>query len=208
MLKFDVEFAGAGGKDTPPGWGRLLRGCGFAETITTGNSVVYNPVSDDFESLTLYGFKDKILHKMPGTRGDVTLSLQAGELPKFSFDFTGLYEPAEKQDQPSNPNFDQFQTPKGVNRANTPLVNLHGYDCVLDSLTVELGNVVTFTDRPNSRKVSLTDRAMKGACRWKCPILTSRIILPKPSTIRMHRLTLPMAPKTVIPSNWPAQKCK
>ena len=86
-LKFDVELVGSGAAGTPPAWGKLLRGCGFAETIVAGNRVEYTPVNAGFEGLTFRFFLDGVRYLARGGRGTVKLNLGAYTVPTASFEF-------------------------------------------------------------------------------------------------------------------------
>ena len=72
-ITFQVEVAGSGADGTAPRIGALLKACGMAETIGddgSGNSsTIYDPVSVATSSVTLYLYKDGLLHKMLGARG-------------------------------------------------------------------------------------------------------------------------------------------
>lgn len=88
-LSFDVEVKHSGTVDTAPDIGVLLKGCGFSETINASTSVVYEPVSTSFDSLTIYYYQDGKLKKMLGARGTVSFSGSAGNLMTASFTFSG-----------------------------------------------------------------------------------------------------------------------
>lgn len=51
----------------------------------------YDPVSDDFDSLTFYMYRDGLLHKMFGARGTFSVQATGGEFALFTFTFTGDY---------------------------------------------------------------------------------------------------------------------
>lgn len=51
----------------------------------------YQPVSDNFESLSLYQFHDGLLYKSIGCMGTYSLDATGGAYGKFSFDFQGTY---------------------------------------------------------------------------------------------------------------------
>lgn len=92
QLSFTCEAAGSGTKGTAPAWGKLLQGCGFAEVVTAGSRVTYNPVSEAFSSLTMVFCVDGVWYKLTGCRGTVTLDAAIGDTPKFKFTFTGRYD--------------------------------------------------------------------------------------------------------------------
>ena len=45
---FSVELAGSGTAGTAPRYGSALKACGFSETVASGTSVTYAPVSSSF----------------------------------------------------------------------------------------------------------------------------------------------------------------
>ena len=90
-LTCEVEFAGSGAAGTAPPWAPLLQACGFAETITAGVDVAYDPVSEGEPTLTLYGYLDGILFKLTGCKGNVTFTLNAKAIPVMQFEFLGAY---------------------------------------------------------------------------------------------------------------------
>jgi hypothetical protein len=87
---FDVEISGSGTAGTAPAWGPLLRGCAMAETVSVGQRVEYNPVTDTLESLTIYYVADGAIRVMLGCRGTMEMAMGEGERPLFKFSFTGL----------------------------------------------------------------------------------------------------------------------
>lgn len=90
-LSFDVEIAGSGTAGTAPAYGTLLRGCGCAETISVGNRVEYNPITDNPESNTIYWYDSGVVHKLLGARGNVQFKLNLAGKPVMSYSFIGLY---------------------------------------------------------------------------------------------------------------------
>jgi hypothetical protein len=94
QISFKVELKGSGTAGTAPAIGKLLKACGMAEDVSAGTSVTYTPESDDddVDSLTLYAYRDGVLHKMVGARGTFTMDLQAGKYGMLSFVFKGLYQ--------------------------------------------------------------------------------------------------------------------
>lgn len=96
-VTFTVEVKGSGIAGKAPALGTLLRGCGFAETeLPTQGGFEYDPVSSNFESLTIYWYADGILHKATGCRGSFNLTAPAGDYSLVSFTFQGSYiEPVD-----------------------------------------------------------------------------------------------------------------
>src|SRR5690606_25560916 len=91
VLELEVELAGAGAAGSAPKWAPLLLGCAFKETLTASTSAVYELVTDNMASLTLYYFLDGIRHVMTGARGSVSFTLNAKGIPVMAFRFVGKY---------------------------------------------------------------------------------------------------------------------
>jgi hypothetical protein len=89
VMEFDVELKGSGTAGTAPALGKLLKACGFGETVSAGTSVTYKPASSSISSITLGMYADGIHYQMWGCRGDVSLKLEAGKPGMLHFVFTG-----------------------------------------------------------------------------------------------------------------------
>mgnify|MGYP000863722754 CR=1 FL=1 len=90
-ITFKTELIGSGTAGTAPRLGALLKACAFAETVSVGSSVTYNPVSSPTSSITVYLYLDGMLHKLTGAVGTVKLSLEAGKTGVLDFSFKGIY---------------------------------------------------------------------------------------------------------------------
>lgn len=162
QIQFMVEIAGGGGADTPPSYGPLLEGCGFAETVNASTSVEYDPVSSSFDSITMYFQHDGVQHQIHGARGSVSLSLNPGEIPHYQFNFTGLYEaPTDAAD--ATPDYSGFQTPLPVNNTNTTTFSLHGVSATMIGLQMDMANEVVYRNVVGNESVELIDRAPSGS---------------------------------------------
>ena len=136
-LKFDVELKGSGTAGTAPEIGPLLRACGLDETIVESTSVEYTPISEGFEMVTIYFYRDGLLHKLLDARGTFSLDLSVGQYGVLAFDFTGIY--ATPTDVP---------LVDGVyNNTQPPLflaagLSLGGYTPIFSKLQLALNNQV------------------------------------------------------------------
>ncbi len=90
-IKFKAELKGSGAAGTPPEIDPLLRACGLDDTIVASTSVAYTPISENFESATIYFYRDGLLHKLLGCRGTCAVDLPAGKYGVIDFDMTGIY---------------------------------------------------------------------------------------------------------------------
>jgi hypothetical protein len=160
-VTFDVELAGSGAAGTAPGWGVLLRGCGFDETVAAATSVTYAPVSASFDSLTIYYYIDGELHKLTGARGTVSANLSRDQNPMLSFSFTGL---ANDPTAPVliAPDNALFVAPLPVTEANTPTYTVDSFAVRAETFTLDMACNVVYRNVVNSESVNLTDRAPAG----------------------------------------------
>ena len=89
-VSFSVELAGSGTAGTSPRYGDALKACGFSETVSSGTSVTYAPVSTSFSSVTIHYNTDGVRHKVVGARGSFVINGSVGEIPTIDFTFQGI----------------------------------------------------------------------------------------------------------------------
>lgn len=173
QVSFRVEIAGAGVAGTAPGYGPLLRACGMSETITPATSVVYAPVSEGFESLSMRVNVDGIEHVILGARGSVSLEFTTKAIPYYNFSFTGLY--GGVSDVPAvTPVYSQFIKPEGVNAVNTSGFSVHGFAGCLESMTMDVANQIAFRTLVGCEDVQLTDRLPAGSMVIQAPLTATK----------------------------------
>jgi hypothetical protein len=161
-LELEVEFSGSGAAGTAPKWAPLLRGCGFAETLTASTSAVYAPITTGQESLTLWYFLDGIKHVLNGARGTVSFGMNAKEIPVMRFRFVGKYTVPTDATMPTDADYTGFITPKVVNNVNTTAFTVHGVSAKMQSYGVDVANQVVFRSLVGFEGVEITDRAPSG----------------------------------------------
>lgn len=94
---FATEMKGSGTAGTvPANLSKLLRACGFSETIVAVVSVTYAPASENVPSLTMiYNelAQDGTVfeHQIVGARGTVVFEVVKGQIMLARFEFTGRY---------------------------------------------------------------------------------------------------------------------
>ncbi|HZZ13122.1 MAG TPA: hypothetical protein VFE79_20745, partial [Paraburkholderia sp.] len=160
-LSMDVDMAGSGAAGTAPLYGPLLRACGFSETITASTSVEYSSISGSFESIYQRFNWDGVAQDLGGCRGKVSLKIEANKEPAWTFAFSGLYHP------PADISFitgipttlNAWIDPVTVSLANTTF-SLFGVNSALSSLSIDWGQKVTFSDKPNRAGIDMTDRVV------------------------------------------------
>lgn len=165
---FDVELAGSGAAGTAPAWGKLLRACGMAETVTAGSRVEYSPITDAQESLTVNWHDDGVLHKLLGARGTAVLKLPLGGKPVISCSFQGLYGGVSAASNPAV-TLTAWRAPVVPTDANTGDITLGGTYAAgavtggatypSQGIELDVGNTVEFVPLLGSESVDITDRS-------------------------------------------------
>lgn len=167
-VTFDVDMAGSGVAGTAPAWGKALQACAFAETIDTGVSVTYNPVSKDMKSVTIYYYVDTVLHTGLGARGNVSFEMTANARPLAKFNFICKIGSIVDDATPIVPDFTGFITPAPVTTANTSgtiAAKTLGCDAnklEINGFTLDMGNQVKHRQLVGCSSVVITDRQPMG----------------------------------------------
>jgi len=173
QVTFDVEIAGAGSAavtaGTAPGYGVLLRACGFAETLNAATDAQYDPVSADFESASLHFIVDGQLHEILGARGSVSFNFAKGTIPVMTFTMTGRYATPIAAGA-ITPDVSAFQTPLPITKANTTLT-LGGLSLPTESLTCDMANQVVPRNIIASEEILITDRQPTGQIAFEAPVI-------------------------------------
>lgn len=173
-LEFSVEMQGSGTAGTAPGYDALLKACGMVSTVAAGTSVTYAPTSSSTpSSVTLYYNVDGVLHKITGARGNVTMSIAALAIPRFTFTFTGMYNNPADTALPTV-DYTTFKTPLAANGDNTTGFSLHGYSAVMQSLEIDFGNSIEFRSLIGSESVQLLGRAVSGTAVFEAPTIAAK----------------------------------
>jgi len=181
-VSFDVEIAGSGTPGTAPKWSALMQACGFAETIVASTSVTYSLVSSAFKGVTLYFFADGVRHKVTGCRGTWSMALEADEIPKISFSFTGIFNAPTDETQPT-PTFTNQADPVIVNSANTATLQVHGYAACLSAFSLDLANETPFRQLAGcTQQVMITDRKPEGEVTIEAPTIAQKNYFSSAST--------------------------
>ena len=173
-ISFSVEIAGSGAAGTAPAWGKLLRGCAMAETISASTYVMYNPISTGMESLTMLYVVDGVRHRINGCRGTVEFSLGANARPLMKFTFTGVENSFEGENTLAPTNV--WKPPLAVSDANTGDI-LVGCTYASGNITggtawpslgldLSLGADAQYISLLGSSQVDITGREVTGSAKF------------------------------------------
>jgi hypothetical protein len=173
-ISFDVEIAGSGTAGTAPKWSPLMQACGFSETIVASTSVTYAPVSSAFKGVTLYYFADGVRHTVTGCRGTWSIGVDVGEIPKISFEFTGIFNAPTDTANPTG-TFTNQANPLVVNNVNTTPLQVHGFAACLSSFSLDLGNETPFRQLAGcTQEIMITERKPEGEVSIEAPTLAAK----------------------------------
>ena len=171
---FSVELAGSGTAGTAPRYGSALKACGFSETVASGTSVTYEPISASFSSVTIHYNVDGVRHIVTGCRGTFAISAAVGEIPSIDFTFTGIYNAPTDTALPSV-TYGNQATPLIFKNGNTSSFQLLSYAGALMNFTMDVGNSIVYRELVvGTKEVLLTDRAANGSLTIEAPTLSSK----------------------------------
>lgn len=171
-LQFRIELVGSGTAGTAPAWGSIARALGLAETVTAGTSVVYNPVTDDHESVTFHFWVGNTRYVTRGARGNAVLRFTAQGIPYLECDFRGLFALPSEETRPA-PSLSAFLKPDLVTSARTPKFEIDAQPFVMRSFMLDLGNRVETRFLVGSESVLITDKAESAAAQIEAVPLTT-----------------------------------
>jgi hypothetical protein len=171
QLRFDVEVAGSGTATVVPAYSETLRSCGLSVTAASPLSLgqIYAPLSSTFPSITHWVWIDGQKQVINGARGNMSLAIARGEIPKFSFDFMGRYS-RPTYTAVLSANVTDYTTPLAVTKTNTPTFTLGGSPLTalkVESFSLNMGNNVVARNIINSEEVIITDRNVTGSVTFE-----------------------------------------
>ena len=171
---FSVELAGSGTAGPAPRYGSALKATGLSETVSSGTSVTYAPVSSSFSSVTIHYNVDGVRHKVTGCRGSFTISAEVGSIPTIDFTFTGIYNAPTDTALPTV-TYGNQATPLIFKNGNTSGFQLLSYAGALQSLTMDLGVSTVYRELVGGTKeVIITDRASNGSVTIEAPTIAQK----------------------------------
>ena len=171
---FSVELAGSGTAGTAPRYGSALKATGLSETVASGTSVTYAPVSSSFSSVTIHYNIDGVRHKVTGCRGSFTISAEVGSIPTIDFTFTGIYNAPTDTALPTV-TYGNQATPLIFKNGNTSGFQLLSYAGALQSITMDLGVSTVYRELVGGTKeVIITDRASNGSVTIEAPTIAQK----------------------------------
>lgn len=89
-IQFETELKGSGTAGTAGRLSPLFQACGMKETDNGTTSTIYTPDNPE-KSCTIWIYKDGLLYKARGCRGDFEITCEAGKIPMIKWSFKGIY---------------------------------------------------------------------------------------------------------------------
>tara|TARA_B100001287_G_scaffold269548_1_gene267161 strand:+ start:1546 stop:2475 length:930 start_codon:yes stop_codon:yes gene_type:complete len=173
-VTFSVELAGSGVVGTAPRYGDALKACGFSETVSSGASVTYAPVSTSFSSVTIHYNTDGVRHKVVGARGSFVINGTVGEIPTIDFTFQGIYIPPTDTALPTVTYGDQA-TPLIFKQGNTTGFQLLSHSAALQSISMDIGNELVYRELVGgTQETLLTNRNITGSVSIEAIALSTK----------------------------------
>ena len=173
-VTFSVELAGSGAAGTAPRYGAALKACGLSETVASGTSVTYAPVSSSFSSVTIHYNTDGVRHKITGARGTFTINASVGEIPTIEFSFQGIYNAPDDSALPSV-TYGNQATPLIFKNGNTSGFQLLSHAGSLMSVSMDCGNELAYRELVGGTKeVLLVNRSSSGSVSLEAVALSSK----------------------------------
>lgn len=174
-MTFDVEVQGSGAAGTNPAWFPLLEACGFAvsNTVSTRSNAYLETPADG--SVTIFYAIDGLRHRVKGARGTMSLKMNSGERPVFSFRFLGIHHDT-MEIATGTPVYTAFKTPSVITNPNTGdltfgcTFNLNTAAPALTGgtayssrgLELDLGNQVAHTPLLGDESIDIGQREVTG----------------------------------------------
>lgn len=156
-----VSLAGSSVTLVPTWTGNLALGQSWTVDVSP-KGIRYLPISDNFETITLYLYMDGILHKMVGCMGTLSLKTNAGQFGTIDFEFTGQYTDPIDAGMPANPSYEVSKPPQ----FELAKLRVDSEDVTIDSLSFTQNNTITPRSDANSPDgyagVRLTGRNPQG----------------------------------------------
>lgn len=157
-----VEIAGAGDAATAPAWEAILTAAGYAGQAGESD-FVFSRVTDNTEKdITVYVYRDGVLHKVTGARGNITFNLNVQEVGTMEFELTGLYGGIIKQAMPANTNFSGFIKPVPVGATYTT-VTVSGKTMKCYAFQLNETNTVEYDENTQAETVDINELAPTGS---------------------------------------------
>lgn len=169
QLQIEMELAPSGTAGVVPKIGKLLRLCGFSETVSVDDeTVTYAPISEQEESGVFYAHIDGNLHKGRGARGTVSFTVNADSLPVAQFTLSALASPVTGANLPQT-TLNDWVDALVVNTLNTEQLDVMGHAATFSQFSLDMAVTVVHQKVVGANDVVITGRAPSGSLQIQDP---------------------------------------
>jgi hypothetical protein len=165
-IELSLPFAGASALGTAPVFDSILRACGLSAAVSAGSCVTYGLISSGFESASCYAFEDGDVTKLSGCRGSVSFEIKAKAKPMIKAKLTGLSVGPIAGSLPAV-NLSPANV-KPIEFANSSMM-FNGSPVIMESLTIDLGYDVSYTNLVNLESVDIVNRSVSAKLSIRRP---------------------------------------
>ena len=170
-LSFGCEATGSGTAGTAPKFGPLLQACGLSLATVASTSNTYSPATPAADSVSINHNWDGNKHLGTGARGTFELAMTAGEIPRFNFEMTGIYNAPSDVSLPT-PTYTNQAAPLEVSSTNTTSVSVASLSACMSEFSLTCNNTLEFFDHAGcTKQVRITDRMVEGSITIERPDL-------------------------------------
>jgi len=142
---------------TPTFTGELVQGQKWVVWLMPAG-LRLDPISDNFESITLVMYKDGVKHVMPGAFGTFEITATAGEFASVSWTFTGIWQ-APVDEQMPTPNYERT-LPSQVELAR---LRVGGFYAIVEEFTFDQANDIQIRPDVSSKEGYIGTRIVSRA---------------------------------------------
>lgn len=162
-LNFEIDLIGAATPGNAAPCGKVLRLCGYEETLDAGVSATYSPVltNADAESGTIDFFWAGVKFRMTGVRGGMDIEHSAKGFGKGMVRAIGLLTIPTDGEAPSGIDWSGFQTPPAIEQATWSLT-VGAYSAHATSFKVSDNAELPLIETSESRQVVWVNRKPSG----------------------------------------------
>lgn len=166
-VTFKIEASGSGTAGTAPAYSPALKSCGYSETVSAGTSVTYAPIDTGINSVTIYFYHDKKLHKITGARGSLKFMAKKRGYPYWEFTFIGIYNAVSATTTPT-PTLSAFTKPVPF-RASTVSFELLGETLGLHEIDFDFGQKISFYEHSEEESIQHEEREATASVLFELP---------------------------------------
>jgi hypothetical protein len=170
---FDCYMAGSGTAGTAPAFGGLLLSCFMSEAIVANTSTTYTLAHSGVSgSSTIRWHTDGIRHQITGARGNLTMSMAAGEYGLFKFEMQGIYSQPTEVSLPSA-TFTNQAAPVEISASATTGVSINSVARCMSEFELNIGNELVYENLAGcSEQIEINSRNPEGRIQVESTMLT------------------------------------